>query len=141
MLLCSEPIVTATLERDLLRDRVELEGEQPGPCGLVGRLCDLLVCLRLRDGKLFVNEARRDAEPNLPDEDVQDVRRLGEVFGLLAVEAYLRDALVLAEVKENQRADEIAPECGRQSLTVCDGQVMPDIVVGLALGVAAAARV
>jgi len=53
----------------------------------------------------------------------------------------MRHALVFSEVEDAQRTDEIASERGCKGLAVSDGQVVPDVVVRLALGVASAARV
>ena len=80
-------------------------------------------------------------KPDLFNERAEDGRRLRQVLGLLTVEADVGDALVLAEVEDAQRADEVAPEGGRQRLAVGDGEIVPDVVVRLALRVAAAARV
>ena len=120
--------------------RFLFEGEDARPrCSPGGG--DLLVGLRLRDAELLVDVAGGYPQPDLPNEHVQDVGGLLQVFPFLAVKLYLGDALVLAEVENAERANEVAPEGGGQGLAVGHGQIVPDVVVSLALGVAAAARV
>ena len=138
MLLRADRCVGSRLEGE---QRVALERQHAAHAAPVGGLCDLLALLRLRDGELLVDEARGHPKPDLFNERAEDGRRLRQVLGLLTVEADVGDALVLAEVEDAQRADEVAPEGGRQRLAVGDGEIVPDVVVRLALRVAAAARV
>lgn len=140
MRLGAGPCVGPGLQRNGRRGRFLFEREDARPrcgpgCG------DLLVGLRLRDAELLVDVTGGYPQPDLPDEHVQDVGGLLQVFPFLAVKLYLGDALVLTEVEDAQGPDEVTPEGGGQGLAVSHGQVVPDVVVGLALGVAAAAAV